>query len=70
MEKRPLRHHSFILSLWQEAGAAPEGQPVWRIRLEDPHTAERHGFTNLTALVHYLKQWTESPPPEIIESVE
>jgi hypothetical protein len=69
MGKRPLRYHSFILTMWQEAGLTPKASLVWRIRLEDPYTTERHGFTNLTALVHYLNQWTENPPPEFIENV-
>lgn len=62
MEKRPLCYHSFILSLWQEAGAALDGSPVWRIRLEDPHTAERQGFTDIAELARYLEEWTAVPP--------
>ncbi|GJM41085.1 MAG: hypothetical protein DHS20C20_13670 [Ardenticatenaceae bacterium] len=63
MGKRPLRYHSFILTLWQEAEAAP-GQPsMWRFRLEDPHTADRWGFTEATELVQFLEVWTTVPSP-------
>ncbi len=60
--KRPLQRHSFILSLWQETGSALNGQPVWRFRLEDPQTSERHGFSDLAALTHFLRRWAANPP--------
>ncbi|MBK7181342.1 MAG: hypothetical protein IPH82_29885 [Chloroflexi bacterium] len=60
--KRPLQRHNFILSLWQETGSAPDGQPVWRFRLEDPQTSERYGFIDLAALTHFLVHWAANPP--------
>lgn len=61
---RPLRRYSFILSLWTEAGAYPNGPPVWRISLEDPLTLKRWAFEDLTRLIHFLERWTAVPPPE------
>lgn len=60
MGKRPLRYHSFILTFWLET-ADP---PTWRIRLEDPHTAVRHGFKEIQGLVQFLEAWTAVPPTE------
>lgn len=61
MGKRPLRYHSFILTLWQETEAAPEQPPAWRFRLEDPHTAVRHGFKEMQELMQFLEDWTAVP---------
>lgn len=58
--KRPLRHHSFILSLWQER----DEPPVWRLSLEDPHTSVRRGFKEIQELARFLEEWTAVPPPE------
>jgi hypothetical protein len=55
-EARPLRHQSFILSLWQETGPSHQSPPVWRFSLEDPHTAERRGFREIDDLLKYLDQ--------------
>lgn len=50
---RRTRYHIFVLSLW-EAG----GQSVaWRFSLQDPHTAERRGFTDLAELTTFLAAW-------------
>lgn len=54
MGKRPLRHHSFILTLWLET-AEP---PTWRLSLEDPHTAVRRGFKEMQELVQFLEART------------
>jgi hypothetical protein len=50
---RPPRYHTFLLSLWAEAGGAPS----WRCSLENPHTGERMGFTSLEELAGYLRDW-------------
>jgi len=62
--KRPLRYHSFILTLWTEGGGLPNAPPVWRISLQDPHTAQRHGFTDVAELARFLQEWTAVPPAE------
>lgn len=62
--KRPLRHHSFILSLWPESGPLPHSPPAWRISLENPRTSERRGFKDLAELVQFLEEWTAVPPTE------
>lgn len=62
--ERPLRHHSFILSLWPEGGTLPNAPPVWRMSLQDPHTDQRRGFKDLAELVRFLQEWTAVPPSE------
>jgi hypothetical protein len=57
---RTPRYHTFLLSLWEEAGSAPG----WRCSLENPHTGERKGFKSLDELTAYLREWTQKPPPE------
>lgn len=57
---RSPRYHTFLLSLWDEAG----GAPAWRCSLENPHTGERRGFGSIDELAAYLKEWTQKPPPE------
>ncbi len=59
-EKRLLRRHSFLLTLWEEAGPYPNGPPVWRASLEDAWTTERYGFKDLCELTRFLEQWTGS----------
>lgn len=61
---RGLRYHLVILCLWQEHGAADKDCLVWRYSLENPRTAERHGFHDLGALAAFLSQWTSEPAAE------
>lgn len=60
MGKRPLRHHSFILTLWLETAE----RPTWRLSLEDPHTGIRQGFKEIQELAQFLEAWTAVPPTE------
>lgn len=62
MGKRPLRHQSFILSLWQEAEATADSPAVWRYSLENPQTSERRGFAEIAGLLNFLEEWTAVPP--------
>ncbi|MCB8943531.1 MAG: hypothetical protein H6658_07230 [Ardenticatenaceae bacterium] len=62
MSKRPLRHHSFILSLWLEGGNSPHSPPIWRMSLEDPNTSVRRGFKDTAELVRFLEEWTAVAP--------
>jgi hypothetical protein len=61
--KRPLRHHSFILSLWLESGASSHSPPIWRYSLENPHTSVRRGFKEMAELVRFLEEWTADERP-------
>lgn len=62
--ERPLRHHSFILSLWTEGDRPASAPSVWRYSLEDPLTAERRGFKDLAELTRFLETWTAVPQEE------
>jgi hypothetical protein len=64
MGERPLRYHSFILTVWQETEAAPNNPAAWRFRLADPQTGQQHGFTELTAMMRFLEIWTAVPPAD------
>ena len=43
------RYHSFLLRCWSE------GPGVWRFSVEDPHTGQRRGFTDMAALTAFLE---------------
>jgi hypothetical protein len=45
---------SYLLRLWMVEGDGP----VWRASLENPSTAERHGFSSLEKLVGFLAERT------------
>ncbi len=47
-----LDYISYLLRLWR---ANDLGPPVWRVSLEDPHSGERLGFTDLDSLFAFLK---------------
>ncbi|MBN1483864.1 MAG: hypothetical protein JXA37_04015 [Chloroflexia bacterium] len=67
MGNQPLRRHSFILSLWPEAGPYPNSGLVWRISLKDARTFKRWGFKDLAALTRFLEQWMVVLPPKECE---
>jgi hypothetical protein len=45
-------YHSYLLRLWR----VKEDGDDWRASLEDVVTGELHGFTDLGALMAYLKE--------------
>jgi len=60
-EPSPRRYNFFILGLWLQPGSQT-GTPVdWRIVLEDPHTAERSSFKDVTELTTFLNEWMACP---------
>ena len=51
------RHYvAYLVRLWREEGSDPT---AWRASVEDPHTAERRGFSDLARLFEFLRQQTE-----------
>ena len=55
----PRPYHFFILGMWMQSDRRP-GQPIlWRISLENPHTAERNGFSTLAGLDAFLATWMQ-----------
>ncbi len=54
MNGRQRPYVSYLLRLWLVEGDGP----VWRASLENPRTAERHGFTTLEDLCAYLQAET------------
>ena len=53
---RPTRYHILILSLWEADSGRGDAPVRWRYSLQDPHTAERNGFTTLAELDAFLEQ--------------
>jgi hypothetical protein len=49
------RYLSYLLRLWLDTG---EAETTWRASLEDTHTAMRHGFISLEALLTFLLEQT------------
>jgi hypothetical protein len=45
---RSPRYHSYLLRCWSD------GPGLWRFSVEDPHTGQRRGFTEMAALVAFL----------------
>ncbi len=46
---------AYMLRLWQ---VNTNGEVVWHVSIEDPHTGERHGFANLDRLFEFLERQT------------
>jgi hypothetical protein len=44
--------------MWQERPAMGDTPVVWRIRIEDVRTRERHAFANLEEVLSFLKERT------------
>jgi hypothetical protein len=57
---KPTLYRSFVLHIWREGRVASGEQPIWRMSLEDPHSAERIGFKGIDELVAFLKRWAAS----------
>lgn len=50
-----------MLRIWRETTATPEGTGSFRVSLEDTKTAVRVGFSDLDALMDYLRQQVNLP---------
>ena len=59
---KPPAYRSYLLRLWEERSEQP-AMVMWRCRLEDPLTGQRHGFASLDALVDWLKVELVQPGP-------
>jgi hypothetical protein len=56
------RHYlAYLVRLWREEG---DDRTIWRASVEDPHTAERRGFSDLSRLFEFLRQQTETASRE------
>jgi hypothetical protein len=55
MGTQPPRYLAFLVRLWQ---VQDRGAFVWRASLEDAHTSERHGFSDLKLLFAFLAEQT------------
>jgi hypothetical protein len=48
-------YQAYMLRLWRVSN---DGEPIWRVSLESPHTGERHGFATLESLISFLDEQT------------
>jgi hypothetical protein len=53
-----LPYLTYLIRLWR---VETEDGPIWRVVLEDPHSAERRGFANLAELYRFLAERTGTP---------
>lgn len=65
----PRQYHFFILSMWTQPDHRPGLPAAWRISLENPHTAERTGFTTANDLAAYLATWMAQRADDAIQPV-
>jgi hypothetical protein len=52
-------YEAYLLRLWR---VHSEGKIAWRASVENAHTGERKGFTNLDDLFGFLRQQTGASP--------
>jgi hypothetical protein len=52
-------YEAYLLRLWR---VYSEGKATWRAFVENAHTGERKGFTNLDDLFDFLRQQTGTLP--------
>ncbi len=55
------RYHALLLRIWR---VEDDGRGGWRASIEDAHSGERRGFSDLAALLRFLEALLEPPPPE------
>lgn len=61
MANHQAQYRAYLLRIWP----AKEGErTVWRASLEDPHTGQRLGFSNLERLFVYLSDQTTMSDPD------
>jgi len=58
MGTQPPRYLAYLVRLWQVQN---QGVFVWRASLEDAHTGERHGFSDVKSLFAFLAEQTAGP---------
>ena len=51
----PPRYRAYLLRCWEVRSPHPSHLPAWRFSLEDSHTGEKHGFTDMEALNTFLR---------------
>jgi hypothetical protein len=51
----PPRYYTFLLTVWEERNQDPDSPGVWRFRLEDLRTSQRHGFASLEGATAFLR---------------
>ena len=49
------RYVAYMLRMWEVRGDQPGNATYWRFSLEDPHSGERVGFSDLPSLVAFLE---------------
>lgn len=62
--RRTHRYRQLILTVWQEESENRSSPPIWRLSLQNPHTAERTGFQAVDDLAAFLQAWMEKQGAE------
>jgi hypothetical protein len=55
IRSEPPRYRAYMLRCWEVRSPEPGGPATWRFSVEDPHTAQKHGFADLAALIDFLE---------------
>jgi hypothetical protein len=54
-----------VLRFWEVRSQYPDRPTTWRVSLEDPEMGQRHGFSDLEALVAFLEAEMEGDEDEL-----
>jgi hypothetical protein len=52
---KPPRYRTYLLTIWEERSQDPALPAVWRFRLEDPRSGQRHGFGEFEEMMAFLR---------------
>jgi hypothetical protein len=61
---KPPRYRTYLLTFWEERSQDPAIAAVWRFRLEDPRSGQRHGFGSLEEVMSFLRNELDSNEAE------
>lgn len=68
LPRRKSPYRQMILTLWQEDGRIQNEPSLWRLSLQNPHTAERMGFQRVEELAAFLLAWMEEQAKNVGEN--
>lgn len=61
--KHPESYHAFLVRIWKDGL-----DEHWRVTLDDPHSGQQVGFSDIAEFVAYIRRLTEpNQRPEVKE---
>lgn len=52
---KPARYEAMLLTYWEERSQTSAQEPVWRFRVEELDTRQKHGFATFEEMVAFLQ---------------